>query len=162
VCACVCVWGGGVTAMSPPFRCPIAVPPLRVWRVQTQATVEQILWHIHDSQGYILVFACDCKSFTPLGLSPLRAEARSDSGHCRANMAHTCQSRPYSGFGFQVKVLNTGKAVSSSRGSGWAHTLHGLETQHCPTATPPHVQGPFRCPTHSERARQIERERERA
>ena len=32
---------------------------------------------------------------------------RALSDHCRVNMAHTKQSRPYSGIGFQVKALET-------------------------------------------------------
>jgi len=36
---------------------------------------------------------------------------------CRANMAHMRQSRPDSGLGFQVKVLETFELASSSLGS---------------------------------------------
>ena len=34
------------------------------------------------------------------------------SAHCRANMAHTRQTMPDSGLGFQVKVLKTVGAVA--------------------------------------------------
>jgi len=39
-------------------------------------------------------------------------------GHCRENSALTRQSRPDSGLGFQVKVLEIFQGVLSSLGSG--------------------------------------------
>jgi len=39
-------------------------------------------------------------------------------GRCRANMAHTRQSRPDSGFGFQDKVLKLFSGVPPWLGSG--------------------------------------------
>ena len=47
------------------------------------------------------------------GKTPLQKPYRS-----QANMAHTRQSRPHSGLGFQVKVLDFFKGVPSSRESG--------------------------------------------
>ena len=41
---------------------------------------------------------------------------------CRANTAHTRQSRPYSGPVFQVKVLKTFQVVPSPLGSGEPNT----------------------------------------
>ena len=40
-------------------------------------------------------------------------------GRCRANMAYIRQSRPDSGLGFQVKVVEAFQLVLSSLGSGW-------------------------------------------
>ena len=42
---------------------------------------------------------------------------------CRANVAHVRQSRPDSGLGFQVKVLNTLQGVPFSLGSGQPQNL---------------------------------------
>ena len=43
----------------------------------------------------------------------------------RANMAHSRQSSPDSGLGFQVKVIYTLQVVISSLGSGWGCTAPG-------------------------------------
>ena len=42
--------------------------------------------------------------------------------HSRANVAHIRQSRPDSGLGFQVQVLETYERVPSSLGKGKGHT----------------------------------------
>jgi len=44
---------------------------------------------------------------------------------CRANMAHTRQSRPHSGLGFQGKVVETFQVVPSSLGSGTTGAFPG-------------------------------------
>jgi len=44
-------------------------------------------------------------------------------GRWPANMAHTRQSRPYYGLGFQLKVLETMKVVLVSFGSGMESEL---------------------------------------
>ena len=49
--------------------------------------------------------------------SPTRPRVRKKH-RCRANVAHTRQSRPDSGLGFLVKVLRTCQVVPSSLGSG--------------------------------------------
>ena len=49
----------------------------------------------------------------PQPLAPRRQHVR-----CRANVAHMSQSRPDSGLGFQVKVLQTFSVVHSPLGSG--------------------------------------------
>ena len=46
------------------------------------------------------------------------SSATSPAGRCRANMAHTRQSRPYSGLNFKVNVLKTVQAIPFSLGSG--------------------------------------------
>ena len=58
--------------------------------------------------------------------SPPRGRARehrnmvSETHRCRVDMAHITQSRPDSGFGFQVKLLKDGNVVRSSLESGGA------------------------------------------
>ena len=49
---------------------------------------------------------------------PAAPPSRVRGMRCRTSMAHTRQSRPDSGLGFQVKVLKTFQVVPSSLGSG--------------------------------------------
>jgi len=98
-------------------------------------------WHMHDSHGQIRALASRSKSLKSLKVSlfarkPLGMR-NEDAGvlvgrpsaqptlllsilcqnHCRANSAHTRQSRLDSGLGFQVKVLENFQVVPSAPGN---------------------------------------------
>ena len=58
----------------------------------------------------------------------LKYEPSSELGYrCRANMAHIRQSRPGSGLGSQVKVLETVLVVTSLLGSGCSLFLYNTQ-----------------------------------
>ena len=52
-------------------------------------------------------------SYTGMYSQTARQPRRHCSSRCRSNMAHVRQSRPYSGLGFQVKVVDTISGVAS-------------------------------------------------
>jgi len=62
------------------------------------------MWHTQDSHGQILALIFRLKSLERSKLLPSCSET-DDDGY--PNVAHTRQSRPDSGLGFQVKVLKT-------------------------------------------------------
>jgi hypothetical protein len=64
------------------------------------------------------LFHIDGLPSPPQHLSPIVPSVTNYPIGCRANMARIRQSRPDSGLGFQVKVLNTCKLVPSSLASG--------------------------------------------
>ena len=73
------------------------------WRLGTAAA--QPTWHKYDSQGR----GRQAKALQTFeGVAYLLASARIQPPHrCRANMAHTTQSRPGSGRGFQAKTFSS-------------------------------------------------------
>ena len=61
-----------------------------------------------------ILLGCCRAMMAALGSTSMCVRTRVQGVHCRANMAHVRQSRPDSGLGFQVEVLQSFLVVPSS------------------------------------------------
>ena len=111
------------------------------WRVLSLPASRPLRPTVGDTVGTTTPFSV----YHPIHLGLITwTRGLTPSSRCRANTAHTRQSRPDSGLGFQVKLFETFSSVPALRGC--RRKTCRVASRHLKAPAPP-SQSSFRCPS---------------